>query len=81
MSVVLEFLTPQNPEASSAGIRTNWCLPTIAWAARATGCSGGTTTRPKGSTTRDDQPTSIQGNPPDSVTRSPIATPTLRNCQ
>ena len=29
----------------------------------------------------DDQPTSIQGNPPDSVTRSPIATPTLRNCQ
>lgn len=59
MSLVLEFLTPQDPEARSAGIGANWCLPTIARATRATDCSGGTTARlPKGSPTRDGRPTS-----------------------
>ena len=81
MSLALEFLTPLNPETSSAEIETNWCFPAIARATRATDCSGGTTARPNGSTTRDDQPASYQGNPSDSVARSPIATPTLQNCQ
>jgi hypothetical protein len=61
MSLALEFLTPQNPETSAAGIGTNWCFPTIARAAPTTDCSGGTTPRPTGSTTRGDQPTSHPG--------------------
>lgn len=61
MSLALEFLTPQNPETSSAGIGTNWCFPTVARATRTTDCSGGTTARPNGSTTRDDQPISHPG--------------------
>ena len=81
MSLALEFLTPQNPQTSSAGIGTNWCFPTVARATRTTYGSGGTTTRPNGSTTRDDHSPVTRGNPPDSVARSPIATPTLQNCQ
>ena len=45
MSLLLEFRTPQNREANSAGIRTNLCFPTITPPTDATDCKGGTTVR------------------------------------
>ena len=45
MSLVIEFRTPQNPKARSAGIAANRCFPTIAQPTGATDFSGGTTAR------------------------------------
>ena len=81
MSLALEFLTPQNPETSSAGIGTNWCFPTIARATRTTDVAVERLRGPKGTSRETTNPPVTQGNPPDSVARSPIATPTLQNCQ
>jgi hypothetical protein len=42
MSLIFEFRTPQNPEASSARFGTNWCFPTVTPPADAIDCKGWT---------------------------------------
>jgi len=58
MSLMLEFQTPQNPEARSAGIGTNRCFPMAAQPTCATDCSGGTTARPNRTSHGAARPTS-----------------------
>jgi hypothetical protein len=56
MSLVLEFRTPQHPEARSAGIGTNRYSPTVTRPTGATDCSGIRTAWPNRKS---------RGNPPD----------------
>ena len=82
MSLMLEFQTPQNPEARSAGIGTNRCFPMVAQPTGATDCSGGMTAAPIGKTTGAARPTSSSGQSAPTRFRDPlIASPTLRNYQ
>jgi len=82
MSLMLEFRTPQNPEASSARFGTNWCFPTATPLKDAIDGKGGTLPRPNEQAARAARPAGHpRQSPPARFRDLPIATLTLRNCQ
>jgi hypothetical protein len=82
MSLLLEFRTPQNREASAAGIGTNLCFPTVTPPTDAIDCKGGALPWPNGKAARDAGPTSHpRQSPPTRFRDLPIASLTLRNYQ
>jgi hypothetical protein len=68
MSLMLEFRTPQNPEASSARFGANWCFPTVVPLTNAIDCKGWTASQWESREGRAGHPKAI---PTHLVSRSP----------
>ena len=80
MSLVIEFRTPQNPKARSAGIAANRCFPTIAQPTGATDFSRWNDCAAQSEKPREPpDPPFPEAIRPHSVSRSPDRSPTLRN--